>query len=501
MVPRIKVSTPSIAADSPGPSFGHWGWILPLIIGSGSLATTGDSFWIDESVTAELANQPTLKDCWGAMRRLPEIQLPFYMLYIWTYVQVFGSGEWVMRAAGLPWFILGATIFVRAMARVIGSILIPTLLVSWSAFAWYYLNEARVYSVQIGLCLATIGAAIEILTTISAGGTPRNSWRMFLASLVLFCGTSILGALWGFCFFLILLALVRRSNWVRLGRLAPWTMLACGGGLAALAAYYGWTMTLNARPSAIAATTPRTIVFVFYELFGATGWGPGRYDLREQGPRALVPFLVPVGIFAFLTAIVFWNGLRELALRFTLRRVGLVAAGVVAPFAILCIMGILTHFRVLGRHASSLLPLALLVMAYGVMRLAQRGRLRQFIAGSFLLLCLGSGLLIRFSDRHEKDDYRGAAAVARRAAAAGKQVWWNADTFSATYYGAARHERINILFSPTLETLRNEPEPDVVMVSKPDIYDPAGGVAAYLREKRYRIDRRLPAFVIWVKEP
>jgi hypothetical protein len=39
--------------------------------------------------------------------------------------------------------------------------------------------------------------------------------------------------------------------------------------------------------------------------------------------------------------------------------------------------------------------------------------------------------------------------------------------------------------------------PDVVFLSKSDIYDPEGAIAAYLDSNEYVLDARLKAFQIW----
>ena len=211
-------------------------WTLALITGAALPAATGRSFWIDECTTAEFAKIPALADCWHAMRHYPEVQLPLYMLYMRGWVQLFGAGEWVLRVAGLPWFIAGAVIFSVGVGRRLGTVLLPALLVSWSAFASYYLNEARVYSLQLGVALALVGSGAMVLSSLSTGTMRRHWWRCFLASLFLLCGTSPLGAVWGFFFFATILLLLPRRHWADLWRLTPISTGICAAGLAALAA-------------------------------------------------------------------------------------------------------------------------------------------------------------------------------------------------------------------------------------------------------------------------
>jgi MFS family permease len=374
---------------------------------------------------------------------------------------------------------------------------VPALLISASAFAWYYLNEARVYSLQLGLALALAGSSTVMVSSALAGAPGRNWWRCFLTSLFLLCGTSPLGAVWGVFFFAAVLFLIPRRRWRELWRLAPVAGGVCVAGLAGLAAYYAWTLTLPARPTA-GTTNAQTVLFVFYELLGLSGWGPGRNDLRSAGVGALKPFVVFLAPFAMLAGVVGWNGFRELCSRFTLRRVLWVMALAGAPLLLICALGVATHFRVLGRHAMPLLPLLLLGLAFGIVRL-MRLKHGRWMAGLFLVGCLGSSLLIRFAPRHEKDDYRSAAARAQSAAESGQQVWWNAEKFGASYYHIADQPRIALVINATKESLQTQPEPDLIVASRPESYDNTGAVAVYVKERDYRLVETRPPFVFWAR--
>jgi len=479
--------------------------ILLLFAVIAALAITDRSFWIDECVTAEFGKQSTVVNCWRAMMGVSEVQQPLYMLYMWSCVHLVGSTELVLRAAGAPWFIIGATVFVRAFGRVIGSTLLPALLISSSAFVWYYLNEARVYIAELGLALALIGSAIDCLQCIDAPENSRASLRLFLLSLLLLCGTSVLAAAWGAFFLLGLLVCVPRSKWIAYLRLVPWSFAACGGGLVALAAYYGWTFTLHARATAVGTTTPQTMIFVFYELLGFVGLGPGRNELRASGASALLPYAGSILMFAVAVGGTFWNGTKELTARFGVKRVLLLTVIVGTPFVALCAIGIATRFRVLGRHVVPLLPLLWIVLAFGIVRLLQQpSRIGKIVAAAFFCLNFASSFSVRFAARHEKDDYRGAAAIARRAVASGETVWWNAERLGAAYYGlsasnAPGRTYVIILTNPTRDELRQFPAPSVVIASKPDTYDNGRAVIAYVNERQYRISARLPAFVVWTK--
>jgi hypothetical protein len=470
-------------------------------------ATDNRSFWIDESAMAEFAKKPTIAECWRAMLRVPEVQQPLYMLYMWSYTHLFGSGEWALRIAGLPWFVVGACVFVWALGRSLGSTMAPVLVIATNAFLWYYANEARVYLLQLGLALGVVGCAIECIRSAHCGATGIRPFQFFLASLVLFCGTSILAAAWGAFFLVAFLVCIPTVTWLQWFRAARWTTAVCAVGLAVLAAYYTWTMTLHARASTVGTTTMQTMVFVFYELLGAAGLGPGRNDLRGTGASALKPFAAPVLAYAGVVGWVMWYGAKEIVRRFELKRVLLVAALVLIPFLLLCAIGITTRFRVLGRHATPLLPFVWVVLIFGISRIVQaKARTSLIVAGLFCCLSLVSALSIRFAARHEKDDYRDAAAFARRAALAGGTVWWNADNLGADYYHLSQDDpnlgrRVNLVINTSAEDLKNLPEPGTVVISKPDTYDLDGAVAEYIAAGHYDVAARFAGFIIWKKRP
>ena len=482
----------------------EWLWPLLIVAGGACCALTSRTFWIDECVTAEFANHPTLAESWRAMRGYPEMQLPFYMLYMWAWANLAGTGEWVLRLAGLPWFLAGAGVFLAALGRRADGRWLLALVVGWSPFAWYYLNEARVYASQLGLALALVGALVQLRTGMERGEWSRGWWRAALWIWFLISGTSVLGAMWGFFFVMGFLLTAPRTEWRRLARLAPWSLAAVLAGLAGLASYYAWT--LGAKP-APGATTAQTIVFVGYELLGAAGLGPGRNDLRAGGAAVLRPFLLPLGLFACVVATVLWQGAQELWSRLGTRRYLLLAGCVATPLLFLCVLGWVTHFRVLGRHATPLLAVLLPVLALGLARLARGRWPGRGLAGAYLLLVLLSCLSLRLAARHEKDDFRSASFAARAAAAEGKTVWWNANKFGADYYHVAletnltRPAPIWLVIKRTPEELRGLAPPDFIIMSKPDLYDEAGAVGAYAQEHGFRVVRRWPMITLLARTP
>jgi hypothetical protein len=290
----------------------------------------------------------------------------------------------------------------------------------------------------------------------------------------------------------------------RWGALLRATPISVGAGaflLTGLAAYYAWTITVHPEAAAVGTTTPQTIVFVFYELLGFVGLGPGRNTLRNEGAAALKPFLPVLICFAGAVAFVAWLGIREILDRLGRRQFWRLALVALTPLLALIGIGMASHFRLLGRHVTPMLPLILLLLSFGVARAIRSGKGPRVIAAAFCLLWLGSSFSIRWADRQRKDEYRGAAAIARAAIQRGETVWWNADIWGARYYGLPVDDGAVQNFYPLInastQQVQNLPLPNVIIVSKPDSHDVAHGVALYLRENRYPVTERLPAFVVY----
>jgi len=177
---------------------------------------------------------------------------------------------------------------------------------------------------------------------------------------------------------------------------------------------------------------------------------------------------------------------------------------IVAPAVVLMTAGWVLHFRVLGRHFTPLMPVVLFVLSTGLAALwSPRGFLRKLVVCGFFLLSLFSCLSLRFAARHEKDNYRDAAIFARTALQSGKQVWWNADNQAATYYEVptsnqpAENGKAWRVINPSRELLWFAPKPEVIITSKPDLFDSQRALSDYIALTRFDKVATLPAFTIW----
>jgi hypothetical protein len=179
-----------------------------------------------------------------------------------------------------------------------------------------------------------------------------------------------------------------------------------------------------------------------------------------------------------------------------------------AAAVILLAAGRVRHVSLLGRHFAPLFPCLLLLVAAGLKNLNERGGWRRLLTVSFLLLCLASALSLRFCERHAKDDYRAAAAIAIQANAGGRGVWWCADGTAGLYYGVplspprsvdAAPGQVWLVANPPAAWVTNKPAADVVLLSKPELHDSQGFVQAFLQQNHYQPIQVFPAFTIWRK--
>jgi hypothetical protein len=242
---------------------------------------------------------------------------------------------------------------------------------------------------------------------------------------------------------------------------------------------------------------------VFYEQLGLAGLGPGRNELRVHGTAALWPFALPLSAGALVFLAFGWSARALLRDVFRNKQlVTLVLTAVVFPFAAVMFAGWLMQVRIVGRHLTPLFPWVAFAMAVAAARLgATRQRVPIMVLTLLLAMLLVSAVQVRFASRHARDEYRGAAAYATTALRAGSTVWWAADQQTGHFYGVVLpHDgdaRGRDLTQPTAAELAALPAPDLIALSKRDLYDAHGAVEAFARERGFRLTQRLQAFDIY----
>jgi len=498
-------------------------WVLVSVL-AGLLMLSTVSLWIDEGQTLRFAQQPTLANWWQTLRANPysEAHMPVGMLAAWLGARVFGTSEWGLRAPNLVWLVLAAVamgLLGRYWRR---PALLPLFLLQ--PFLWAYVNEARPYAMQI-----CAGAWLLYLLALWMDGDeirPAPAWVLTGVCLFGFGSSLLFGfALLGWAAALVVgramrpqpppqtfpgslpvrpwLPAIHRSALLPLGVSA----LVLGG----LGVYFIGALQRGAGGARLWEVGWGNLAFAGYELLGAMGLGPPRNELRELGrlPRELLGTLVQprylVGLGGLCLAwllilVLLWRQRRDRVLIAILAWLGSTAVSLLAASWVV-------HFPFWGRHLAPLLAGVVALAALVVFPPAgQRWLLSQRIAALLLVLCLAiSSATVRWSDAHQKDDYRSAVALARRALAQGLSIWWTGDAQEcANYYGLldlkqAAPERL--VLTPLLgrEDYKDLPDPDLVILSKPDTYDGTSQVRERLRQGRYQRVGKLRAFTIWVR--
>jgi hypothetical protein len=338
--------------------------------------------------------------------------------------------------------------------------------------------------------------------------TERGRVLTFAVALVLLCGSSILSMVLAAAPLLLALGLLPRQRCVELLRHFWLVWTATLTLLLSLGIYYLWTLFSGDRATAIASSDWKNFIFVGYELTGFSGWGPGRLEIRSQGLGVFRPYAVGLVTYGLVMAALIGLAAGDLRRRFGAGKMWLVFFATILPSAFLVTASAFQHFRILGRHHAAMLPAVIIFFGFCVTSAWRRGRLGRILVLLFFGLQLASALSLRFAARHEKDDYRAAAAFAKGALNAGQTVWWNADANAAIYYevpltryGPPEPGRAYWIIHATPEQLAELKPPAAIVTSRPDVYDELGNLARYAITNGYRADASLVAFKLWTLKP
>ncbi len=494
----------------------------------GAFAISTQSYWIDEALSLIVAMSPNPSEAWKYAQAVSgsTLQMPLYQVYLYVWHKMFGGSEWAMRASNLPWFLFGQLAFLIVLRHRPKLALLGCLLAAVSPILWVYLDETRPYVMQYAaacwlaatILRLTTTPASNLLSSASAAhiSDPLAVQKFSLAEIaaiatsgVVLFASSLIGVIWcGAFVFAIAGLLVSQKNARPVGQPALWLI-----GLLALAlivgfsAYYIFTWHDAGRGYHRSGVSLLSLPFIAYELLGFSGFGPGKLQLRaDPVPSVLasMPALVPLAAtFAALALFAIthlrgtpWN---KAAIVSWLTALGL------PTVAIFAAMFLFDH-RPLPRHFIPALPALILLLAALLRQaLEQKSVFWRALAVLLPVLWLASAFNYRWHASHAKDDYRSAAKVAAAALAENKEVWWAADPAAAYIYltPIAMEEvpgRAWAMQAPSWDDIRFKFPPRVIVISKPDIYDPQGAVARYAAENRFVPALQLQAFTIFARE-
>jgi len=474
-------------------------------------AISNQSYWIDEGTSLIVAMAPNPAEAWQYAQAVggSTIQMPLHNLYLYAWHKIVGGGEWSMRASNIPLFLfaqLAFLVLLRARPRLALtasglSLVCPTL--------WVYLDEARPYLMQFaGACWPT-AALLRAARPESFPGEWKTSEILGVAlGLILLAGSSLLGVLWVAGFVPALLWLWKGGPRANEKKPAGTMLLAAlAFPLVGLAAFYLFTFEQAGGGYFRPGTGLISLPYIAYEFLGFSGFGPGRLELRAAPGAALRAHFAALLPLAAVAGILGVFAVRWLAShRVDRRLLAAFGAAVVLPAIIATAGMFLSDYRPLPRHFMPALPTVLLALAALLpAALAQPHLLFRAAAVMFPLLWLCSSLNLRWREAHAKDDYRTAAAIAAAALRENKEVWWAADAAAAFIYltPVALEDvpgRAWAMQAPQWDDIRFKFPPRVIVMSKPDVFDPAGAVARYAAENHFVPALKLHAFTILTRE-
>jgi len=491
--------------------------VLAASLMVGAFAISTQSYWIDEALSLIIAKAPNPTEAWQYAQAVSgsTLLMPLYQIYLYGWHKVFGSGEWAMRASNLPWFVFGQLAFLLLLRQRPKLALLGCLLAAISPILWVYLDETRPYIMQYAAaCWLT--AALVRLTARPAASSP-NAYEPFstaetitiIAAAVILFACSLIGVVWTGAFVLSIASVLAREKSARPAALTTlWLVgLLALALLVAFTAYYILMWKASERGHFRSDVSLLSIPFVAYELLGFSGFGPGKLQMRAAPVASIlgsIPSLLPLAATLAALGVCGVSQVR----RHPRNKMALTAWLLALALPILAIFAAMFLFdhRPLPRHFIPALPAIILLLAVLIQQaFAQKSILWRAIAVLLPLLWLVSAFNHRWQPAHAKDDYRTAAKVAAAALAENKEVWWAADPAAAYIYltPVALQEvpgRAWAMQAPAWDDIRFKFPPRVIVVSKPDIYDPQGSVARYAAENRFVPALQLHAFTIFARE-
>lgn len=443
-------------------------WFLLALVAF-LFAWNDQSLWMDECCMVMCAAQNTVCDIWAKVTEIggSDTQMPFYLYLLHIWIKLTGADtEMSLRLYNVIWVLLAAW-FLRREPKVL-------LILFISPFFIYYTNELRPYIMQIA---ASCGVSMFLY---KRGMGEQQSFVRGFGLLFLLCSTSLTSVIWAFGFLLAWAVLEGRNFWSRrLGKaVAYWFIPFC-----VLGSYYSYTLLLGARATHIKSSALVNIGASVYELFGLTGLGPARSELRlcTQVSDVFGHTGLLVALFAGLIVggLVLWGGYMW---KTRTSNAQLFSLGIllVVPSLVFIVSSLTMDFRFSGRHFAPVLPLICIAISMGV-KWSKEKPFWSVLSTAFVFIWLVSDIYIRFDDTYAREDFRGAIEYCKARKEEGNSVLLLCNGAGKVYYG-----------------WDDDVEPDnwrkcqTIVVSRPDDY--AGIIKKIEQSGHYHKKRLCPAF-------
>jgi hypothetical protein len=476
--------------------------LLPLMI-------TGESLWLDEGDTAMYALQPDFCAWWQHLNQDhgADCQMPLSMLVAWIGGKSVGTQEWQLRAVNIVWGALALWGLFHAGKRLHMPWL--PLFMAIQPYFWFYMNEARPYALEIAGGSWLFAGFVEFIESKGAG--ELWTWIFSIAAFVL-CLATMLAPL-PIVAALVALGVVTYAERWHVSRKAILILSGMAVMCAPIGIFYVSTLVRGAKGAELWHVDLKFFGYVVYELTGMSGLGPATEHLREiaKSPDRLSmifhnpgEFILPAVGLLLLFAI-FILGLRQ---RFSkngsIAAIGMgIVLGITSLVFITC--GLCLHKAFWARHFAPIFPFYIGLLAIAVSRLhASHNFLVRLLLGALMALLVFSSFNLRLSPEHRKENYRAAAQYARSALKENKTVWWAAGELVGRYYhldiSTSDPEPGKVLY-PRDSQIENFPQPDIIILSKPDIFDADGKIQRFIHNRQYQLVQTYVSFTIWGKLP
>ena len=481
-----------------------------------SLATTEDSFWIDEGWSAWIVSlssvgtlvQDTMLNCRDAIA-----QMPFYNFYIWFWARLFGMSEVALRLSNAP------LVLVLFLSIQIGSIKLfgrrfGWMIIAVSPFLWFYMNEVRPYVAVMAFAGV---ATVSLLLYLDKPGLNRRCAPWFcLFSSFLLCGFHMLGIFLipTFITGLTLTNGLSREKWEKFFRDWCWPFIVFLPLFIILGSYFAWTLLVDAH-GVRGIPGLKNIAFAWYEFAGFLGLGPPRNVLREAPVESAYQYFwfLLMGVAGWFIVIIYPfirlkndDISKRILLLYMMFAAGVLISGIAA---------LIGKHNFWGRHVAEFFPLFILILIGYLAGDSTRGGRSRY--GRMATICitviwLFSAVRLGFLEEYKKDDFRGAVSCVIKAAGETGTILWTASIPAASYYGLQfdidteqiRNPSARLAVSTSnwraeqLEEVFNDSTgPVIVALSRPDWFDRRDTVQNWIKMKNGTLIAELNAFKIY----